>query len=567
MNKLQAIHGQTGGFRKEAWYRLVEPLELVARFAPLDPKTHDSALADDELVADGVDGLTATVFVHRKDRHSAPDAAVRAGEITSAKLIGPDAQYYDLDEDENFAAAPENQGRRRFSIRSKHGVALLNSQQRVGAHMTLRLEGRLNPSANGAKAHRRPAPIAPAEIAVKLRCLVLKFWVVPSDETGLSEAAAFVGLYDKTGGLRPLKGIPLRLWTECDGGMSLTVAPYKGQGGQDKSSDNDGICHWGLAYAGLTWRNLEIARATVNCGVGSGSDPNEWTYFDIVPGENIRSVLQFVVDNTSRLQLVNPYFEPGGGYPWPPIAPEIFRGPAYNCLKMLQTVAEFVESFVIPAGAVDETYVCARLRDRIYEALSDRRFGSKEPRCIEDMEKMNGVEISQYRIRFVHVWAGIHLSGSKPDDDPRFIDPWWRQKWPAANTKPDELMTWSGELENFAASAAAATILGAILIKMLAPYMTYIGLRYIGALSARLGVWVYNIFATEITAGGVGSILAGVEGIGVTGGALLTGSDNEQCRDGIYNGYNASWAKRLAIPHFKQSSTTIVTPFRMGGAP
>lgn len=567
MSKLQALPGKTQGFHKNAWYRLAAPLELVARFAPLDPKTHDSTLADDEFVADGVDGLTATVFVHRKDRQSAPDEAVRAGEITSATLTGPGADHYELVEDEDFAAVSENQGRRRFSIRSKNGDALLNSQQRAGAQMTLRLEGRLNPSARGAKAHRRPAPIPPAEIPVKLRCLFLKLWVVPSDDAGKSEAAAIVGLFDKGKGWRPLKGIALRLWAECDGGMSLTVAPYKGQGGQDKTSDSDGICHWELAYEGLTWRNLEIARATVNCGVGSGSDPKEWTHFDIAPAENVRAALQFIADDASRLQLANPYFEPGGGYPWPPIAPEIFRGPAYNCLKMLQTTVEFAESFVIPTDAVDETYVCLRMRDRIYEALSARRFGTRTPRSIEDMEKMNGVEISQYRIRLVHVWAGIHLSGSKPDDDPRFIDPWWRQRWPAINTSPDQLMTWSDELANLAAASAAATVLGAVLIKMLAPYMLYVGPQYIGAVSARLGAWVCKIFATEITAGGVGSILVGVQGVGAVGGALLIGSDNEQCIDGVYKGYNASWVKALAIPRLKENSTTVVTPFRMGSAP
>jgi hypothetical protein len=82
---------------------------------------------------------------------------------------------------------------------------------------------------------------------------------------------------------------------------------------------------------------------------------------------------------------------------------------------------------------------------------------------------MNGIEVCGYMFAGVHYWAGVHLSSSKPDAEPIFIDPWWRQCWNDAATGPT--YGWKTQAGKLVAMGLMATSLGLLIVRALYPLL------------------------------------------------------------------------------------------------
>jgi hypothetical protein len=133
----------------------------------------------------------------------------------------------------------------------------------------------------------------------------------------------------------------------------------------------------------------------------------------------------------AALNLRNPWF---AEHRWP--FPNFMRGGAWNITH-----------------PTSDPYVCGNVSKRIFDWLDGQRHGdinrAFDP---EQCAKMNGLEIMQYGIILVHYWAGLYLAGSGPNDDPRMLDPWWKQEW-------GEVLTWRNEIARLALLAEGVSVL------------------------------------------------------------------------------------------------------------
>jgi hypothetical protein len=196
-----------------------------------------------------------------------------------------------------------------------------------------------------------------------------------------------------------------------------------------------------------------------------------------------------------------------------------------------------------------DKYNCSKMRDRIHEWLSVRRFGDPDPERLEGtdlMASMNGIEISQYKIPtllvvMTHHFAGIHLSGSSDMDDPRFLDPWWRQDWSLPEyLTPEGLYTKGWERLNSLSLLVAGIPLGLLVVKGLA----LLGGVAILALRDFILAWIGANLGT------------------ISPANVWVSSDDLEKPGGLYTRFNAKWHEG-ALQHLKSSHPTgvpTVTP-------
>jgi hypothetical protein len=177
------------------------------------------------------------------------------------------------------------------------------------------------------------------------------------------------------------------------------------------------------------------AWARVYCGfddTDSGtSEPGEVDTFELNIKENLdRMISTFMVDKDS-LDLNNKEFtENLIGLELLALLRAEVRGPWYNLRNMAVTAFTFGQ-YQMDADHPWERYTCSSYSLRLLRYFLKRRHGTIDP---EIALWMNGIEFCSYGIYVrgfggAHSWMGFHLSGTKFDEEPIFMDPWWRQEW------------------------------------------------------------------------------------------------------------------------------------------
>ncbi|MCA9797281.1 MAG: hypothetical protein KC910_35970, partial [Candidatus Eremiobacteraeota bacterium] len=145
------------------------------------------------------------------------------------------------------------------------------------------------------------------------------------------------------------------------------------------------------------------------------------------------------------------------------------RGWKYAGRYVLSVVGpEFLSGPVVNVLTHWDFYKCGKYSDRLGDWLWQRRF--KAP--LEELARMNGIEIERYQfgiseIALSHHAAGIRPSGVPALGAPRFIDPWWRQDWEKeAFLHPDGLYTVTTEATLCAGVVAYLALVGVLALKL-----------------------------------------------------------------------------------------------------
>jgi hypothetical protein len=252
-------------------------------------------------------------------------------------------------------------------------------------------------------------------------------------------------------------------------------------------------------------------------GPKSDTGPIWQTSQTISVGQNIHTLLKDLLDAADSLQLNSPFWKDS-------VIPYFIRGALTNMISWL--VPEY------------ELYVCKEMRDRIIDWLESRSIYKKgdDPKKIQSMLKMNGIEYEMYQIYGWHVWAGIFLSGSE-EKYAKALDPWWEQRWDDPSLKDHKnLITVYTEYTNLKLSErglsvqAISTIIAGVLpfAYLLAPILAKYGIiKTIPATVTFINLWLFG-------SGGAATAVNTLEGVDETSAIY-----NQQ--DGRKNRYDRSW--------------------------
>ncbi|MBE0698690.1 MAG: hypothetical protein IH586_17365, partial [Anaerolineaceae bacterium] len=371
-------------------------------------------LKDTQFIVDGMDVLPLLFFFVRTDKEAAEGdeylSAVDLVDVLSVKFTAgklPDPEANDEDSGDGLFA---------YRVRSSDFIPYTRDEEK---NYSLEVEPVMRAGA--------PKNIGLAGMShlifVSPQFMKFHFWVVPGQYRGTSEAFAYVQLYPlKTG----VPNLPLSLEIEnppnSDRGFLELVNGDREQNTREpdiSTSDEylplaKGSACWGLRYSGMSWDNLNPSvfgasspsEYRVICtGPKSDTGPIWQTSLTINVGQNINTLLSDLLGAADNLQLNNPYWKDS-------VIPYFIRGALTNIISW------FVPEY--------QLYVCKEMRERIIDWLVSRSNYLKgdDPKKVQSMIKMNGIEYELYQIYAWHVWAGIFLSGSE-DKHAKALDPWW----------------------------------------------------------------------------------------------------------------------------------------------
>lgn len=371
-------------------------------------------LEREELVLDGEDELALVARLRRADQPEGTAVEDVTVERWRAEVIGNAKDSLAVELDQYHVEA----GSQRFFLRSTKPHLY---QQPTDFTLTLKVTAvvtlRSTVSAGGSVKHD-------VEGSIELRpCpIYLQLWVVPSLERGFSTALAYCGVaFGRAPWLSPLRRAPLELSTE-----SLASSPTLEIADADvKSSLADGSQLWKLRYVGMSWNTIAFARFKVKCRLEGDADA---VYFVVDVSENGQKVLADLL-NATGLDLTNAEWNRQYSLAWDVdfAIPAECRGAVYNFRNRVASAYNAACGSGEPVRDEWQRYCCSNMSYRIFTWLIERRAGRGRfaPR---DALGMNGIEIAEYVAGHVHAWAGIHLSGQRVVDDPRFIDPWFEQE-------------------------------------------------------------------------------------------------------------------------------------------
>lgn len=380
------------------------------------------------------------------------------------------------------------------------------------------------------------AGMSPHLVQIYPQFLQFQFWVVPGRLCGTSEAYAYVQL-------NPLKigvpNLPLSLEIENppnkDRGFLELINGDRDQTTREKDlyTSNEyiplaqGSACWGLRYSGIRWDNLNSStfggsspsefRVICNGPLSDTGSPIWQTSQTINVERNISTLLSDLLIDADSLKLNNPYWK--GLYD---ACPYTMRGAITNIASNLVTGLE--------------PYVCKQMSQRIISWLLNRSLYQKgdDPKKIQSIIKMNGIEYEQYEIPHWHVWAGIFPSGLKKENG-KALDPWWEQRWDNDSLRNHEnLITVYTELNmklserGLSVTTISAIIAGVLAVAYVATALAAaVGLKVaVAAVVKYITVWLYG-------SGGVAVYINAGEGVDKT-----SAINNE---DGTKKNYQPSW--------------------------
>jgi len=375
------------------------------------PKTPEGLeLEGMQFVADGIDVLPLVFFFVRTDKEvlegdeylSAVDLVdVEKVEFIAGKL--PDPEVNTDDSGEGLFA---------YKVRAHRAILFAKEEPE---NYTLEVAARMQAGA--------PQNIglagSPLRIEVSPQFLKFHFWVVPGQYRDTSEAFAYVQLYPSK---KAVPNMTLSLEVENppdrDRGFLELVNGDREQTTRetDRYTSNEyiplpkGSACWALKYSNMSWDNLPSCIFRVTCyGPDSDTGPIWQASRTINVGQNINTLLSDLYGAADQLGLNNPYWKDS-------LCPYHLRGPIWNILCKFDA---------------SKPHVCGWLRNKIREWLDERWFyGEKgDPRQIETLAKMNGIEYQNCAFSPAHVWTNLFLSGTHHIEAAKALDPWWEQRW------------------------------------------------------------------------------------------------------------------------------------------
>jgi len=473
-----------GSWSASVEYQLRPRLELFAQGWP-DPDHRfwaSATLAGTEFVTDADDRLSVAIGCCRADKPK-PRIAGQTGVVpidwwtldSSVDASGGVLATADLDvrdEKDDGDLRVRSVGTVRPMIRPDGGTA---------GNVTIKLSATL-----GAGIPANYLPVAPTlDLAVRPHLLDLRTWVVPGRQRASSELWAFLFLADRPDIPVPDTLLAIETTSGSTGGPTLG-APDGGNRAAGETAA-DGTVSIPLWYRGLNWSNWEQGVFTVGCRVTAkaGAQLTSDLVSTVVDvAENIRNLLGELVDKNEMLHLNNPFFDPAlrsrlgkaeaeildelTGPGWRPE----FSGPAWNFLELAsgqESASGSGDKRLAGKAKFARDYVCSEYRDRIARWLVDRRnYQRGRVDLPATVTRMNGIEFDNYFLGgdagALHNFEALFLAGMDPDNDPRAVDPWWKQEWKdSAYRTPDGLITSKWEdtyAAEFGAWAAASMIRG-----------------------------------------------------------------------------------------------------------
>jgi hypothetical protein len=488
-------------------------------------------LEDMQFIADGKDFLPLLIFFVRTDKEVVVGeeylCAVDLVDVLSVKHTGEFPEPEPITEE-------SGEGLFAYKIRSNDLMPYTKDKKKnhfISVEPVLRA---------GVPKNYGLAGMSPYLVQIYPQFLDFHFWVVPGRLCGTSEAYAYVQL-------NPLKigvpNLPLSLEIENppnkDRGFLDLINGDRNQTTREKDlfTSNEyiplaqGSACWGLRYSGIHWDNL-------NSSTFGGSSPSEfrvicngplsdtgtpiWQTSQTINVErNISTLLSELLIDADSLKLNNPYWKGLIG-----TFPYTIRGAITNIFSNIYSELE--------------PYVCKQMSLRIINWLLNRSLYHKgdDPKKIQSMVKMNGIEYEQYEIPWWHVWAGIFPSGLTIKNA-KALDPWWEQRWDYDSLRNHEnLITVYTELntklsERGLSVATISTIAAGVLAiaYFIAPFLAAVA----GALGTKLAipVIVRYIQAWFAASGGFQWYSNLMEGVDKT-----SAINNE---DGTKKNYQTNW--------------------------
>ncbi len=424
-------------------YWLRPQLELFAHGSDASGRTYKGLdFKPEEFLADGSDELKVFIGVCRSDK---PEERI-AGEVDlidpgwwtfSESLAGSNTSQYSCEHlDETEAGDPQ------LLIRSIR--PMLYKEEWASEKFSLHLEASPTSALPG-NFLRTPLRF---ELPIQPHFPNLRLWVVPGKNRSRSEAWMFAFLDQDPA--QPLPDTVLKIKTESTaGGSGPVLLTNSLQKETSVISGADGSEQVNLVYKGLNWTNLNDALFTVSGCITNdqGDQESEPVKIAVNVKENVSTLLADLFDRAEMLKLNNPYYE-NRSFGLSSLIDlteyrPFVRGLVWNICEEFSGNEKAYASGDKKAKFAHD-YVCSEFRDRIAEWLIRRRhYQAGDPDKIEQIALMNGIEFEHFVIADgLHNYEGLFLSGMSPTDDPRGLDPWWKQNWKDRDyLTPDGLIT------------------------------------------------------------------------------------------------------------------------------
>ncbi len=434
-------------FTAQVAYRLRPQLELFAHGSDIRGRQYKNlALGSVEFVADGDDQMAILVGCCRTDQSDPRDA-------DQIDQVDPTWWSYQASlqgaSDSNFHTYPNQEGideERSLIVQSKKPLLYKAGGERE--ILSLHLEGN--------STRLLPGNYLPGnlkfDLELKPRFPDLRAWVVPGKERGTSEVWMLVFLDRNTSQLLGdtiLKVKTSSIFTASGNGSAPSLVTRDLQDQTFVITGSDGSEQVDLLYRDLTWSNYQEALFIISCSITnrSGDQESDPVKVSVNVKENIKRLLADLFERADLLKLNNPYWQNRSLGLSNLIDLTVYRpfvrGPIWNACEMLSgNEWKYAKGDKKVKFAHD--YVCSEFRDRIAEWLIKRRhYQQGQPDKINDIAKMNGIEFEHFVIaNGLHNYEALFLSGMEPTDDPRGLDPWWKQHWQdQAYFDPDQLVS------------------------------------------------------------------------------------------------------------------------------
>lgn len=496
-------------------------------------------LEEMEFIADGIDKLPLVIFFIRSDKE------VTKGSEAEAVMDIVEVQKLEWSTTSSFEEPEvnsENTSDGFFAYDLSSSRFIDADKDKVNGVYSLEVDARIR--ADGPENYSFDGDSM--RFLVKPQFMKFHFWVVPGALKGTSEAYAYVQLNPSKSSV---PNVPLTLEIENppdrERGFLELIYQDREQNTREPAPGNvtytsteyiplpKGSACWGLKYSGMRWDNLtpsvfgasSPSEYRVICtGPESDTGPIWQASQTINVGQNINTLLSDLLSSADSpdLKLNNPYWKG-----WKDSAiPYFIRGPITNFFSW--TVPEY------------KLYVCKEMRDRIIDWLQKRSLYIKgdDPKKIESMFKMNGIDYEIYEILYWHTWAGIFLSGSDAKKA-KALDPWWEQRWDDPSLKDHEnLITVYTEYTNlklserglslraFATITAGLIPLAALFVGIFAQFGVTLA---IPAIITSMNTWLF----------GAGGVVTAVNALETVGGDETSAIYNQH--DRRKKKYDVSW--------------------------
>jgi hypothetical protein len=501
--------GAGAGWSASVEYQLRPRLELFAHPYP-DPEHRfwqSATLSGGEFVTDSEDSLALVIGCCRADK-AGPR---RAGEIevvpidwwtvdSSVDCSGGILAAADLDvRDET-----DDGDLRVKSVRTLRPIVRQAGAGEAGLNFQLS-------TTLGTGIPSNYEPVSPSlKLAVQPHLLDLRTWIVPGMQRGSSELWALLFLAGRPD--IPVPDAILSVHAEALSAGGPTLGDAGGSSDSATTTASDGTASLPLLYQGLNWTNWDQAvfrvdcRVTAKTGTQAASDP---VSLDVNVADNVRRLLGELVDKNKSLHLANPYYDDPEWHLSTLLSASGWRneirGPIWNlCTSMSgqESASQSPDARTRWRSKFARDYVCSEYRDRIAHWLISRRnYQAGRAEQIATMAQMNGIEFDHFYLGgdlgALHNFEALFLAGMNPEDDPRAIDPWWKQTWnDPAYRGPDGLISSTWEQAYAAEFVAWANVLGLPVVA--------------GLLLTGLGGTLAVVTAAVAEAVGAYTVLAGV---------------------------------------------------------